>query len=90
MYFLPPPWFSGGGRTHSLAGEGAGGANLDERTYTLVLYVSIIPLRIRRKFQTLCSYHWGSAVLPVIGDNSREAETDELQNEYGRTMDFPL
>jgi hypothetical protein len=31
-----PFWFQGGG-THSLAGEGAGGANSDEGTDTLVL-----------------------------------------------------
>ncbi len=31
---LPPLWFQGDG-THSLAGEGAGGANSDEGTDTL-------------------------------------------------------
>jgi hypothetical protein len=31
----PPLWFQGG--THYLAGEGAGGANSDERTDTVVL-----------------------------------------------------
>jgi len=34
----PPHWFRGGG-THSLAGEGAGRANSDEGTDTLVLKV---------------------------------------------------
>jgi hypothetical protein len=41
---VAPLWFRGG--TQSLAGEGAGGANSDEKIDTLVLYrYSIIPLR---------------------------------------------
>jgi hypothetical protein len=39
-----PPLFGSKGGTNSLGGEGAGGANSDEGTGTLVLYV-YIPLR---------------------------------------------
>jgi hypothetical protein len=35
---LPPPLVPGGGGTHSLAGEGAGGPNSEEGTDTLLLY----------------------------------------------------
>ncbi len=38
----PPPFFPGG--THSLGGEGVGGANSDERTDTLYSTVSSTPL----------------------------------------------
>jgi hypothetical protein len=45
----PPPLVPGG--THSLAGEGAGGANPDKETANLVLYVPVLyvftPLTIR-------------------------------------------
>jgi hypothetical protein len=34
----PPFWFRRG-RAHSLAGEGVGGPNFDEGTYTVVLHV---------------------------------------------------
>ncbi len=34
-------WFRGGGGIHSLAGEGAGEANTDEGTDTLIVYLGI-------------------------------------------------
>jgi hypothetical protein len=46
--FAPPPFGSRGGGAHSLAGEGALGANSDEGSDTLVnSRYSIIPLQLR-------------------------------------------
>ncbi len=44
---LPTQDPSGRGETHSLAGEGLGGTNIDDRKETLVIYIRyVIPLRI--------------------------------------------
>jgi hypothetical protein len=70
-----PPLVTGGG-TNSLGGEGAGGANSDEGTDTLVLYsmMTMIPLRQR----IVCKNHIHTAYLIHLNRTPLLKEKSEM------------